>query len=365
MEVGEGMKQRVWMVGAMVAAVALTATVIWGHPLVAKHGQTARTTSQSEFLIAAAGRVEPGSEDIKLASELNGKLKTILVEEGDHVQRGQVLAELENGDYRAQVEAAQAEVRQREAELRKVINGARTQERREALSTVAEAQAVMSNAQADMERRQKLFAAGVISREEADRYVKEYEVAKARYEEMSQHHDLVAADAREEDRAMAESNLQLAKARLDEAQAVLDKTYLKAPIEGTVLRKFHRAGESVSNSATNPDPVFTVGDKRALRVRMDVDEADVSKLTLGQAAYVTADAYGTQRFTGHVVRIGQELGRKNVRTDEPTERVDNKILETLVELDNGVELPVGLRVNAYIISEKGQQAALSGSSALR
>jgi len=253
-------------------------------------------------------------------------------------------------------------VQQKEAELRKVINGARMQERREAQSTVEEARAVMNNAQADMERRQKLFAAGVIAREEADRYAKDYEVAKARYEEMSHHHDLVAADAREEDRAMAEANLNLARARLDEARAVLDKTYVRAPIDGTVLRKYHRAGESVSNSATNPDPIFTVGDKRALRVRVDVDEADVSQLTLGQSAYVTADAYGSQRFTGHVVRIGQELGRKNVRTDEPTERVDNKILETLVELDNGVKLPVGLRVNAFIVSDKSEQASLQGAA---
>jgi multidrug resistance efflux pump len=302
--------------------------------------------------------VDPRSKDIKLASELNGKLKTILVEEGDHVQRGQVLAELENSDYRAQVESAAAEVKQKEAELRKVINGARLQERREALSTVDEAQAVMNNAQADMVRRQKLFAAGVISREEVDRYVKEYEVAKARYDEVSHHHGLVAADAREEDRAMAEANLQLARARLEESRAVLDKTYIRASIDGTVLRKYHRAGESVSNSASNPDPIFTIGDKRALRVRVDVDEADVSKLSLGQPAYVTADAYGSKRFAGQVVRIGQELGRKNVRTDEPTERVDNKILETLLELDNGIELPVGLRVNAFIVSDKSQQAML-------
>jgi len=324
-----------------------------------KCAQTKQTAVQTEFLIAAAGRVEPSSEDIKLASQLNGKLKSILAEEGDKVKAGQLLAELENSDYRAQVESAAAEVQQKEAELRKVINGARAQERREALSTVEEARAVMNNARSEMERRQKLFAAGVISREEADRYAKEYQVAKARYDEMSQHHALVAADAREEDRAMAGANLQLAKARLDEARAVLEKTCIRAPIDGTVLRKHHRAGESVSNSSTSPDPIFTMGDKRALRVRVDVDEADVSKLTLGQAAYVTADAYGTRRFPGHVVRIGQELGRKNVRTDEPTERVDTKILETLVELDNGIDLPVGLRVNAFIVQETSQQATLN------
>src|SRR5271169_2143213 len=356
------MKARILTISAVVVLSGLTATMIWGRTAASKHAQANKVAAPAEFLIAAAGRVEPGSEDIKLASEINGKLKTIFVEEGSNVQRGQILAELENSDYRAQVESAAAEVKQKEAELRKVINGARTQERREALSTVEEALAVMNNARADMERRQKLFAAGVISREEADRYEKEYEVAKARYEEMSHHHDLVAADAREEDRAVAEANLQLARARLDESRAVLDKTYIRAPIDGTVLRKYHRVGESVSSSASNPDPIFTIGDKRALRVRVDVDEADVSRLTLGQAAYVTADAYGNKRFAGHVVRIGQELGRKNVRTDEPTERVDNKILETLVELDNGVDLPVGLRVNAFVVDDKSQQASLEGAA---
>jgi HlyD family secretion protein len=359
------MKSRILTISGVVILAGLTATLIWGRTTASKREQAKRSVAPAEFLIAAAGRVEPGSEDIKLASELNGKLKTILVEEGDHVQRGQVLAELENSDYRAQVESAAAELKQKEAELRKVINGARLQERREALSTVDEAQAVMNNAQADMVRRQKLFAAGVISREEADRYVKEYEVAKARYDETSQHHDLVAADAREEDRAMAEANLQLAGARLEESRAVLEKTYIRASIDGTVLRKYHRAGESVSNSASNPDPIFTIGDKRALRVRVDVDEADVSKLSLGQMAYVTADAYGSKRFAGQVVRIGQELGRKNVRTDEPTERVDNKILETLLELDNGIELPVGLRVNAFIVNDKSQQAMLGRKAGAR
>jgi HlyD family secretion protein len=116
------------------------------------------------------------------------------------------------------------------------------------------------------------------------------------------------------------------------------------------LRRFHRVGESVSNGATTPDPIFAIGDTSTLCVRVDVDEDDVSRLAFGQKAYVTADAYGNQRFWGHVVRVGEELGPKNVRTDQPTERVDRKILETLVELDHGVQLPVGLRVNAFIVS---------------
>ena len=66
---------------------------------------------------------------------------------------------------------------------------------------------------------------------------------------------------------------------------------------------------------------------------------------------MTADAFGDRRFAGRIVRVGQMLGRKNVRTDEPTERVDTKILETLVELDDGRELPLGLRVQAFILGK--------------
>jgi len=81
-----------------------------------------------------------------------------------------------------------------------------------------------------------------------------------------------------------------------------------------------------------------------------VDESDVSKVQVGQKAYVTADTYGTHQFSGRVIRVGKILGKKNVRTDEPSEHVDTKILETLVQLDAGQQLPLGLRVDAFLES---------------
>jgi HlyD family secretion protein len=214
----------------------------------------------------------------------------------------------------------------------------------------------MENAQSELRRRQELFSAGVVSREEMDRYLREADVAKAKYESAIQRHALVDDRAREEDRSLAEADLALAQAQLDEAQARYDKTFIRSPIDGTVLRKHHRSGESVSNSSTVPDPVLTIGDRKALRVRVDVDETDVSKVSVGQKAYLTADAYGKKRFWGRVVRVGQQLGPKNVRTDEPTEKVDTKILETLVELDPGSQLPDGLRVDAFIVPDGGEVA---------
>ena len=307
-------------------------------------------------MIAGPGRVEPSSEDIKIGSELSGRLKVVNVEEGDAIRRGQVLAELENADYRAQVESARANVIAKQAVLRKVINGARRQERDEARSSVNEAKAVTENAKSELHRRQELFSAGVVSREELERYAREADVAQAKYEAAVQQHALVDDRAREEDQALAEADLQLAQAQLDEAQARYAKTFIRSPIDGAVLRKHHRSGESVSNSSTVPDPVLTIGDRKTLRVRVDVDETDVSKVNVGQKAYVTADAFGTQKFWGHVVRVGQQLGPKNVRTDEPTEKVDTKILETLVALDPGSHLPDGLRVDAFIVPEAGEVA---------
>ena len=303
-------------------------------------------------LIAGPGRVEPFSEDIRIGSELSGKLKSVNVEEGNRVRRGQVLAVLENADYSAAVLSAEADVKAKEAKLEKVVNGARAQERSEALASVHAAEVVMENARAEMERRQKLFAeAGVISQEELDRYTRAYNVARAQYQEATQRHSLIDDNARKEDVAVASADLQLARAQLEEARAKYDKTLIKSPIDGVVLRKHHRAGESVSNSSTVPDPILTVGDTKVLRVRMDVDETDVNRVRLGQKAYVTADAFGDQKFWGRVIRIGNQLGPKNVRTDEPTEKVDKKILETLIELDHAPELPDGLRVDAYVVAE--------------
>jgi len=95
---------------------------------------------------------------------------------------------------------------------------------------------------------------------------------------------------REEDIARAKAELALAEAELDEARARLEKTFIKSPIDGTVLRKHLKEGESVSDMRDMP--IVTVANTNVLRVRVDVDETDVSKLQIDQRAYVQADAYG-------------------------------------------------------------------------
>jgi HlyD family secretion protein len=304
------------------------------------------STPIGEGLIAAPGRVEAVSEEIRVSSELSGRLRSVPVEEGDRVRKGQVLAQLENDDYIARVAAAEATLAQRQAELLRLVNGARSQERRAAEATTQAAKAVLDNTRREAERRQKLADRDMISRDEADRYQRAFQVARDEYERASEESSLVNAPPRVEDRRHAEAEVAEAQAQLALARAYLEKTCIRSPLDGMVLRKFRHPGESVSTQFDSP--IVTLADDSSLRVRLDVDETDVARLRVGELAFVTAEAYGSEKFTGHIIRVGRILGRKNVRTDEPTERVDTKILETLMELDPGQKLPLGLRVDAFV-----------------
>jgi HlyD family secretion protein len=332
--------------GMGIAVVSMSALHGRFHAAAATSPTAAETTDNS--LIAAPGRVEAVSEEIRVSSQLSGRLKSVNVEEGERVNRGEILAELVNDDYQARVKAAEAEVAERKAELEKTVNGARLQERREAAAAVEAAKAVQENAQTETQRRRGLADRNVISRDEADRYERAYQVASAQFEEVKEHFALIDAQAREEDRSRDEAALELAQAQLAEARAYLEKSCIRAPINGVILRKLRHTGESVSTQFDSP--IVTMADDSTLRVRLDVDEADVSKVHVGQRVYVTAEAYGTKKFWGRVIRVGRILGKKNIRTDEPSEHVDTKILETLVELDPGERLPLGLRVDSYVVT---------------
>ena len=339
------MKNKWWVLAGCVLAAGSFAVVAHSPRPGAVAASVAPATTRSPIVVAA-GRVEPQSEEIKIGSQLDGRLVEVPVEEGQAVLRGQVVAVLVNDDYCAHLALAEAAVGEKEAALDRLRNGSRPEERRESAAAVREAEAVFENARAERERRSELWGSKLIARTEFETADRELKVAEARLAEARERNELVNNQTRVEDRNRAMAELAGARAQLAEARAVLDKTIIRSPIDGTVLRKQLHAGESVSSNGGTP--IVTLGDCRRLRVRADVDETDVARIRNGQPAWVTAEAFGDQRFTGRVIRVGQILGRKNVRTDEPTERVDTKILETLIELDPGQQLPSGLRVDAFI-----------------
>ena len=325
-------------------------------------------------LIVAPGVVEAVSEEIEVGTEIAGKLRSVLVEEGDEVTKGQTIAVLENSDYEAAIrtaranietlrrgrDTARARVEQAAADRTRIQNGARTEERREARADFEQTLPNIENARSELERRRKLYATGDVSREDLERSVTAFENAQKRSTAAKEKYSVINADARRDDLSRADAAIRIAdsqiaefdaqiseaETRLHAAQANLEKTIVRSPISGVVLRKRLKDGESVSPE--NPTGIVTLADVSALRVRVDLDETDVAKVRENQTAYVTADAFGSRRFAARVIKIGQILGRKNFRTDRPTERVDTKILEVMLELAPGQKLPLGLRVDAFI-----------------
>lgn len=342
---------RLASIGVLVAAAVSLAMMRHAADRGAPPGTSEVSSPAIGDLVAGPGRVEAASEAIALAPEVSGKLAAVLVDEGDTIEAGQVLARLEDQDYRARVEAAQARVAVAEAERLRLMNGARDQERREASAVAAQADAALDHARIEVDRSRRLFEAGVIPRDSLDRAERDWRVAAARQVETSERLATVDAEARADELARADAAVALARASVAEARALLAKTVVRAPLTGVVLRRHKLAGESVSLDSPEA-AIVTVADTRTLRVRVDVDERDIAAVRVGQPAWVTADAYGPTRFTGRVVRVGAMLGRKNVRTDEPMEKVDTKVLETLVELDANPRLPVGLRVDAFLVRER-------------
>lgn len=344
------MARTLTLIVVVLAGLGVTGQQLYTHRAAEPAPAATETTVAPETAVVSAGRVEPASEEIDVAAEIGGRLASVPVQEGDRVRRGQVIALVADADYRAQVAEAEARVAQEEARLRRVVNGAREQERQEAAAAVRETDAVVANAKAELDRRRDLYESGVLSREEADRAQREYLVAVARKKAAEERSSLVDAAAREEDRAEAEASLALARAQLADARARLAKTRVLAPIDGVVLKRHLLGGESVPFD--RPSAIVTLGDSTRMRVRAEVDETDIAKVAVGQRAYVTADAYGDRKFWGRVVRVGSMLGRKNIRTDEPTERVDTKVLEVLVELEDASPLPSGLRVDTFFVGSR-------------
>ena len=129
---------------------------------------------------------------------------------------------------------------------------------------------------------------------------------------------------------------------------------IRSPIDGTVLHAYLHPGELVSIYFDRP--ILSLGDLSKLYVRAEIDEADVAKVKPGLPAYVTAAAYGDERFPGRVIRVGQTLGKKKVYTDDPKERVDTKVLEVLIALDTPGPLRPGLPVNAFLMRPTAAQA---------
>ncbi len=332
---------------ALVALPVVAAGALWFARSPNAASAEAPVASRPATLVAP-GRVEPSRDAVKLSFEASGRIAEILVDEGDAVTAGQVLARLDDRMARARVSAAEAGLAQAKARYLLARRGPRKEDIAAARAEADAAAAAAAHRGAEMARSEKLGQAGAVADSVVDADGAAAKVADAQASAAKSRLESLVRGTRVEMVEEAAAAIALAQAELDSAQVALDQTVLRAPTGGTILRRTAEVGALVT--LMQPQVVVTLADVRELEIRAEIDEADIAAIAVGQPAYATADAYGDVRIPVRIVRISDELGRKTVRDDDPRARIDTRVLEVIARFDGTptTKLPLGLRMSVHI-----------------
>lgn len=295
------------------------------------------------IILSAPGRVEGASETIEVGAQMDGVVRTILVEEGQFVKKGQRIAEMHCPELPAELAHAEALVEQARQARTRVERGSREEERRVSEQKVIAARATLAEAKVHLDRMKYLVGHGALAQNQLDRAIRDHDVAKALLNEAIRSEELVKAPALPEDIAKAGAEVLAAQQQVDLVKRRIYKCSVAAPADGTVLRIMLKPGESFST--ISPRPILTLADLSSRRVRAEIDERDVTLLQIGQPAAVFAEASPHHVVPGRVVSINQAMGRKRIQTGDPSEKSDRDVLEAMIDLEGqGAAFPIGLRV---------------------
>jgi RND family efflux transporter MFP subunit len=264
-----------------------------------------------------------------------GRLKSISVDLGTVVQRGQVIALLEPEDYKLRVQQAEAALAQARARLGLSPAGTDDQVDAEKTATVRQAQAVLDEARFNRSRAQKLVEQGVVSRAEFDTADSSYKVAQGRYQ-----------DALEEIRNR-QALLSQRRSELALAVQQLASTTIVAPLSGVVQEKRTSVGEYLSAGTAVVDIVQI----DPLRLQAEVPERDAPNVRSGQNVRVTVDGDSTA-YLGQIKRLS------------PTIKEQNRMLVVEADVRNNGRLRPGAFVRAEIVTNDSSMAVTVPSKAV-
>src|SRR5258705_2803436 len=269
-------------------------------------------TGHGDTVLTASGYVV-AHHKIAVGAKVMGRVAWIGVEKGDTVQQGQVLVRLEDNDFRAQSNQARANLAAAQARLDQLRSGSRPQEKLKDRAGVLQAEATVRNAEADYDRSEKLYRAGVSSKAELDRALAQRDTARALLESARQSSSMTDVGPRLEEIRAAEAQVQQMKAALDYSDTQLAATEIKAPVSGTVLQRIVERGEMVSPSAFGESSartsVVSLADLNDLQIELDISQADFARLQMGQRAEIIPEAFSNLKYTGFIAEIAPEANR--------------------------------------------------------
>ena len=305
--------------------------------------QTGKVTREDlASVVTASGEIKPRNY-INIGAEYSGQLTAILVKEGDHVRKGQLLARIDEEQSQADVNAQKAALSSAEADSSASEAALKAGEDNVSAldATVARTNADLDRYQRDFDRGQQLFKGGLIPRSDFEQRQAVFESQKASVTEAQSR--VVQAKAQ-----LAQLRAQLSgmQKKIAQSQAglvrvddILKKHNAVAPIDGLVTYLPVRVGETVvpgvQNSAAST--IMTIADMSIVTSEVKVDETDIVNVKLGQPAEITVDAIPNKTFTGHVIEIGNTAILRSTGMAASTSNTSSqeaKDFKVVVAMDN-------------------------------
>lgn len=379
-----------WAVIAGTIIVGITGLITWqiwqGDQSETSNAPTALKTDVPT--VTALGRLEPKGEMIRVmapTSTQESRIETLLVEAGDRVEAGQIIAILDNRDtLQAALASAKEQVHIAKARLAQVKAGAKTGEleaqraeisRLEAekagilatqQATIERLEAEVQNARIEYNRYEFLYEQGAISASERD--ARKLTLTKARQQLQAAQSERVRLESTSEEQIQqAKATLkQLAEVRgvdieaaqaevlaaitaVREAQTRLEKAYVRSPQEGQIIKIHTRSGETIDSEG-----IVTLGETQQMIAIAEVYQSDIQKIEVGQPVTITNSVI-EGKLKGKVARIGLQVERQQVVDTDPAANTDAKVIEVPIQLDAASRQKVAglsnLQVTVKIITE--------------
>jgi HlyD family secretion protein len=302
---------------------------------------------EGRWSAVAPGRVEPREGEYRISAATPGRIVEIRIHDGDKVAAGDLLVKLDDAAPVARLSSALAD-----AALKKFTRddqgpGGKLKQRYDADDALFDGERRVAAAHDALDAAQAGGKGGAseIEKAKAELTAAQDALPKLRASAANLRKDTGAPKPNPYETALA-----VAQGQVAEAQALLDQTRIRAPVNGTVLQVAAKLGAVAAPSA--PESLAVIGDLSAMRVRAEVDARDAGHVKAGQKAVVRADAFPGKEFTGHVTSVAPGLTATRLSPRGPRRPGDSEILEVFVAFDALPPLPTGMRVDVNFTAER-------------
>ena len=301
--------------------------------------------------IGAVGIVEAQSENIAVSVPVPGLVTHLYVKAGDKVRKGERLFSLDDRDLVAEVALRRSSLQVAQARLQKLLDSPRPEEVPAAQAKVKEAEALLQDAQIQVDLIERVSDKRAIREEDLLRRRLALSAAKARLDTAKADLALIQAGAWKPDIEIARTQVTEADQQVKRVQADLERLVVTAPISGEILQCKVHLGE-YAQAGPLAQPLILMGDTSVLNVRADVDEVDAWRLQAGAGAVGSPRGASSVRVPLRFVREEPYVVPKKSLTGDSTERVDTRVMQVLFALSGNAGVHAGQQMDVFI-DEKG------------